>query len=649
MNADMLLDAFGLIDDRFLMEEHTHVIPWRRRFAVLIAAALIAAMCVGTAMAVSTEFREFVFSILRIDAPEEPPMADETQPTQPGLHEVDIVQIDGQVSAYYFTSGGFVSVLDGGFYTSAWPENYAAPAQPRFWEITFDGAKPVEAHRMDLSLDHGGKTFRIVFDHALVGGSLAVQAWPEGLDEDPVGNGWNVEPIPGSADAVLLTIPVLSGEYYTHDLFLLELDTGAVTALIADTIGRGVAADGFRLSADLRRCVITGIHPESGSGGHWLYDLDTGTMAELDTLTGRTAASPVFLSSDTLLFREYLPGGGFSILRWHIPSGGETVLLEHVTSDTYRPIRSHWADGHHGLIFGSDGSTLVDFETGQRTLLTGIPTRNLICDESPGSSRIMLGWEADDRITGLGILDTESGVLRLLERSGSGGPESFRGWLDENTLVVTAHDTPDFVPGDGYYVYVYRFTEPAQSPAVTEPADDAFVRVTDYIPDLAVDLRYATGNNFTGEAIYDFREPWLRYGTVKKLMQVQDTLRQQGLTLKLWDGFRPTSAQFRLWEICPDGRYVANPNTGFSSHSRGGTVDVTLAYTDGTELAMPTGFDDFSALADRDYSDCTPEAAANAAYLEELMEQAGFRPYQAEWWHFTDTRDYPVDTEFDPA
>ena len=181
-----------------------------------------------------------------------------------------------------------------------------------------------------------------------------------------------------------------------------------------------------------------------------------------------------------------------------------------------------------------------------------------------------------------------------------------------------------------------------------EPSDDDFVLVSTYIPDVFVDLRYSTELNFTNQKIYDFTDAWLRYGTVKKLIPVQEHLKQNGLYLKIWDGFRPPSAQFKLWNVCPDPTYVSDPNKGFSSHSRGNTVDVTLVYADGTELAMPTGFDDFSKLADRDYSDCSKEAAANAILLEEVMETYGFKPYSGEWWHFSDTQSYPVDESFEP-
>lgn len=188
-------------------------------------------------------------------------------------------------------------------------------------------------------------------------------------------------------------------------------------------------------------------------------------------------------------------------------------------------------------------------------------------------------------------------------------------------------------------------TEAAPKP---EPADEAFVKITDYIPTASQELFYATDNNFTGQRIYEFEHAYLRYGTVKKLQKVSADLAEMGLYLKIWDGFRPVSAQFKLWEICPDPTFVANPNKGFSSHSRGNTVDLTLVDADGVELEMPTGFDDFSDKADRDYSDCTEAEAGNARILELLMEKHGFTGYFGEWWHYADTISYPVEEEFVP-
>ena len=205
-----------------------------------------------------------------------------------------------------------------------------------------------------------------------------------------------------------------------------------------------------------------------------------------------------------------------------------------------------------------------------------------------------------------------------------------------------AENTPAPSPSSG---------PPAQTPIAPQtPADSELVRVADYIPTIRQELHYATTGNYTQTKIYDFTDAYLRYGTIKKLQQACNALAEQGLGLKIWDGFRPVAAQARLWELCPDPTYVSHPVTGNRTHCRGNTVDVTLVdLATGEELPMPTGYDDFTAAADRDYSDCSPEAAANAQLLETTMESCGFRPYFNEWWHFTDTTDYPVEEFFDPA
>lgn len=215
---------------------------------------------------------------------------------------------------------------------------------------------------------------------------------------------------------------------------------------------------------------------------------------------------------------------------------------------------------------------------------------------------------------------------------------------DAGTVTTeTAPSQPETAPAPSE-------TEPSLPETLPAPSDDAeFVRVADYIPGIRVELAYATENNFTGQVIYDFQDAYLRYGTVKKLAAVQEALEARGMGLKIWDAFRPPEAQFRLWEICPDPAFVADPNRGFSSHSRGSTVDVTLTDSQGGEIPMPTAFDDFTALADRDYSDCPDDARENALLLENLMTGAGFTPYRAEWWHFSDGDSYEVEHDFRPG
>lgn len=213
----------------------------------------------------------------------------------------------------------------------------------------------------------------------------------------------------------------------------------------------------------------------------------------------------------------------------------------------------------------------------------------------------------------------------------------------QTEIVTEATETEETIPVE---------TQPEETiPEETqpEPEDDAFVVVSDYIPDILVELKYATTDNFVGRDIYRFSDVYLRYGTVKKLAAVQESLKEQGLRLKIWDGFRPVQAQHILWGAFPDPKYVANPETGYSSHSRGNTVDVTITDSQGLELPMPTGFDDFTSLADRNYDDCGETEAANATHLQEIMMENGFSAYFGEWWHFTDATEYPVEEFFHPA
>lgn len=181
-----------------------------------------------------------------------------------------------------------------------------------------------------------------------------------------------------------------------------------------------------------------------------------------------------------------------------------------------------------------------------------------------------------------------------------------------------------------------------------EPEDDEYVIVKKYIPDIYVELRYATENNFTGVKIYDFTEAYLRYGTVKKLAQVQKELKQHGYSLKIWDAYRPFEAQQKLWEVYPDPNYVANPANGMKKHNLGGTVDITMVAADATVISMPTEFDDFSLKADRDYSDIEDEEAVkNVMILQNAMENNGFTGYQGEWWDYSDTVEYEA-VDFEP-
>jgi beta-N-acetylhexosaminidase/D-alanyl-D-alanine dipeptidase len=166
------------------------------------------------------------------------------------------------------------------------------------------------------------------------------------------------------------------------------------------------------------------------------------------------------------------------------------------------------------------------------------------------------------------------------------------------------------------------------------------VEVTGLDPAIRIEMRYATPDNFTGRAIYPSGRCFLARETARRLARVQARLAREGLGLKLYDCYRPFSAQKTLWELAPDKRFVARPEkrdgrpARGSRHNRGAAVDRTLVDAQGRELPMPTAFDDFSPRAARNHQGGDPTAQANSRHLEAAMVEEGFTPLASEWWHF---------------
>lgn len=459
MDRDVLLDAIGMVDDRFLTEEPAGHVRHLRRFTVLVAAVVAVLAMTLTAMAVSQDFRETIFSIFRIQTPETPPVTEPTQPagettegSQPNLREMGVVDIDGEVEAFYFSSAGYVMQAQGGFLTTDWPEGDEVPGDPAFWEITEDGIVAAEGARVDFPLTHGGKTFRIVFDWAVLNGSLCTREWPQGLDQDPYGNGWSVERLGDRTDAVVLSIPVNKNKDYTHDYFLLDLNTLEITLLLDLSTSVEWMADCVWFTDDLEYAIICGYEKETV---FFLHDMETGRNTRIDELVGAPLAStPYFQDNETLIYWEALEGDRISVVRYHIPTGTHVTMVEDVARQDYRSVQhSGWASVYGILSHGAGEYELIDLRTNARLYMSGLPETYLSLSESPNAARILVSWKDSGNYPVLGLLDPETGVLKMLTREATSLRENFWGWLDDNTVVLTAMDEA----AGGYYVYVYRF------------------------------------------------------------------------------------------------------------------------------------------------------------------------------------------------
>lgn len=175
------------------------------------------------------------------------------------------------------------------------------------------------------------------------------------------------------------------------------------------------------------------------------------------------------------------------------------------------------------------------------------------------------------------------------------------------------------------------------------------VEVSQAVPGLRVELKYATQDNFMKRDVYGcLKHGYLQKEVIEMLKKAQKSLEanKPGYHLLIYDAARPLSIQWILWNTLtqypPNIRknYVADPRE-HSIHNYGSAIDLTVADEKGMALDMGTSFDFFGELA---YSSkeqellaqhkLTKKAYENRQILRNSMKSAGFMPIEYEWWHF---------------
>jgi zinc D-Ala-D-Ala dipeptidase len=180
-----------------------------------------------------------------------------------------------------------------------------------------------------------------------------------------------------------------------------------------------------------------------------------------------------------------------------------------------------------------------------------------------------------------------------------------------------------------------------QQARAKRPAD--LVEIVRIEPSIALDIRYATNNNFLGRPVYTQARAFLQRDAATALQKAHLALRPHGFGIVVFDAYRPWSVTKEFWESVDDqarrAGFVAKPSDG-SRHNRGCAVDASLFdLRSGKQVAMPSEYDEFSARAYPDYTGANGESITARNLLIRTMKQAGFAVLYNEWWHF-DYRDW---------
>ena len=209
-----------------------------------------------------------------------------------------------------------------------------------------------------------------------------------------------------------------------------------------------------------------------------------------------------------------------------------------------------------------------------------------------------------------------------------------------------------------HLTYIILFYLPSIISCQTNKLPDGFVYLRDVIPDVMIDLRYYSSHNFVGDTIdgYHDEKCIISMKAAIALSEVQNELKSMGYGLKVFDAYRPQRAvdHFVRWakdleDTTMKNRYYPEVDkqllfeegyiSSKSGHTRGSTVDLTLIYLSGSqknkELDMGTPWDFFSPTSWPLSDDVSRQQHANRLLLRNVMINYGFKPYEAEWWHFT--------------
>lgn len=202
---------------------------------------------------------------------------------------------------------------------------------------------------------------------------------------------------------------------------------------------------------------------------------------------------------------------------------------------------------------------------------------------------------------------------------------------------------------------VFLFTFILSLTVQAQKLPKGFVFLSDADATIKSELRYLSNNNFIGKKIDGYYDNCIivTKETADALQKVQTVLIKKGLSLKVFDAYRPQQAvnHFVRWarvlndtlmkkqyypEVPKSELFKRGYIASKSGHTRGSTIDLTIVdIKTGKELDMGSPYDFFGVKSHPFYKNISEKQKKNRFYLREVMMANNFKPYNNEWWHFT--------------
>ena len=472
MTPDKLLDAIGMLDDRYFeAPKKSHTVSLKRKFAALLAAVLIIILSIATAMAVSPDFRELVFQFFHIE---------QTQVIPDSSIDADL-SIDDMFAEEPIIIG---DVIEGNYVHTP----VSTHARSGIYIVCTDEVEMRQGSHYDGYYIENGEFIKLeeyTFqqDYTLYGNDLHLEFdWVEyngavSITHVEPNDVFRKENESGDAAAVLFTLQLTwqdgGGNHHgTSYPVLLNLHTGELTDILAGTdVSKMPQVDKCAISSDHAKLLL-GQNAEDGYFLHYV-DLKSKQVYSIDELSGQhvTACSLI----DNTLACWSLQENHYTAWKIDLTTLARTELFSSVLNAAATPEAdagivfmegfdslNRWGDMYIGSRFAlevdeAQNVYVIDLTTGSKAQIDGYTWRdNTQRTPSPDGKKLLLagGGAMGSNFEYVGVLDFDNMMFAEFSRENE-LDEYLAYWFDKDTAIICSDISSESLCSD-YYLYRLR-------------------------------------------------------------------------------------------------------------------------------------------------------------------------------------------------